>query len=59
MNKKENLNGLIEKGKLQIEDGIVINLDTGFVFGDGMSQGKNRLAEELNEVVEEMCRTQK
>lgn len=37
MNKKLNLAGLIEKAKLTIADGIVINLDTGLVFGGGLS----------------------
>ena len=59
MNKKENLNGLIEKGKLQIEDGIVINLDTGFIFGGAINPAKNSFAEELNEIMDHACRTQK
>ena len=59
MNKKENLNGLIEKGKLHIEDGIVINLDTGYVFGGAISEHKNELASEFNEVMENMCRSTK
>jgi hypothetical protein len=33
MNKKLNLAGVIEKAKLNINDGIVINLDTGLIYG--------------------------
>lgn len=44
MNKKLNLAGLIEKAKLNIADGVVINLDTGLVFGGAMNQQLNSIA---------------
>jgi hypothetical protein len=36
MNKKLNLTGLIEKAVLSVSDGIIINLDTGLIFGGGI-----------------------
>lgn len=48
MNKKLNLSGLIEKAKLSINDGIVINLDTGLVFGGGLNPQLNSIALKLN-----------
>lgn len=52
MNKKLNLIGLIEKAKLQINDGIIINLDTGLIFGGGLSQKLMEVAYKLNHVKE-------
>lgn len=48
MNKKLNLMGLLEKAKLHIPDGIVINLDTGLIFGGGLNSHINELANKLN-----------
>ena len=48
MNKKLNLAGLIEKAKLSISEGIVINLDTGFVFGGSINSKLNQIAVRLN-----------
>lgn len=36
MNKKPNFQGMIEDGKLKSEDGVVFNLDTGYIFGEGL-----------------------
>ena len=36
MNRKENLAGMIEKGKTHINDGIIVNLDTGLIYGQGI-----------------------
>lgn len=49
MNKKLNLMGLIEKGKLQVKDGIIINLDTGLIFGGGINKKLNEIAFRFNE----------
>jgi hypothetical protein len=48
MNKKLNLMGLIEKAMLKVPDGIVINLDTGLIFGGGISNELNELALKIN-----------
>ena len=48
MNKKLNLAGLIEKAKLSISEGIVINLDTGLVFGGSLSPELTKIAIKLN-----------
>lgn len=48
MNRKLNLAGLIEKAKLTINDGIVVNLDTGLVFGAGVNTQLNSIAIKLN-----------
>jgi hypothetical protein len=31
------LAGMIEKGKILIQDGVIINLDTGLIYGGGLS----------------------
>ena len=41
MNKKLNLAGMIEKAKLSISEGVVINLDTGLVFGGSINSKLN------------------
>lgn len=48
MNKKLNLAGLIEKAKLSVPDGLVINLDTGLAFGGGIQRNLNELAQSIN-----------
>lgn len=48
MNKKLNLAGMIEKAKLSINEGIVINLDTGLVFGGSISSKLNEIAVKLS-----------
>lgn len=48
MNKKMNLLGLIQKAKLTVPDGIVVNLDTGLVFGGGIRKELTELAIKLN-----------
>jgi hypothetical protein len=48
MNKKLNLLGLIEKAKLAVPDGVVVNLDTGLVFGGGIRKELTDLALRLN-----------
>lgn len=48
MNKKLNLAGLIEKAKLPISDGLVINLDTGLAFGGGINRNLNELSQSIN-----------
>ena len=50
MNKKLNLAGLIEKAKLSISQGIVINLDTGLVFGGSINEKLNEVALKLNDL---------
>ncbi len=50
MNKKMNLLGLIEKAKLAVPDGVVVNLDTGLVFGGGIRRELSELALRLNGV---------
>lgn len=39
---------MIEKAKLDIPDGIVINLDTGLIFGGGLKERQIGLAQKLN-----------
>lgn len=34
-------------------------MDTGYIFGGGLSEQKNELATELNDVMENMCRSTK
>lgn len=41
--------GQIEKGKTHIENGIVINLDTGLVYGDGLAEGLTATAITINQ----------
>lgn len=48
MNKKMNLLGLIEKAKLAVPDGVVVNLDTGLVFGGGIRRELTELALKFN-----------
>ena len=48
MNKKLNLAGLIEKAKLSIAEGIVVNLDTGLVFGGSINSKLNSISVRLN-----------
>lgn len=48
MNRKLNLAGLIEKAKITVNEGIVINLDTGLVFGGALSPKLNDIALSLN-----------
>jgi hypothetical protein len=48
MNKKMNLLGLIEKAKLAVPDGLVVNLDTGLVFGGGIRRELTELALRFN-----------
>jgi hypothetical protein len=48
MNKKLNLVGMIEKAKLNLPDGIVINLDTGLIFGGGIDVKLTQIAQKLN-----------
>jgi hypothetical protein len=50
MNKKLDLTGLIEKAKLNISEGIVINLDTGLVFGPSLNPQLNAIAVKLNKL---------
>ena len=50
MNKKLNLGGLIQKAKLSIAEGIVINLDTGLVFGGSLNGRLNSIAVKLNKL---------
>jgi hypothetical protein len=45
MNKKENLLGMIEKGTIQMSDGVVFNLDTGYCFGGALSKSRNLMGE--------------
>jgi len=40
--------GLIDKAKLDIPDGIVINLDTGLIFGGGLNLELNKLGRRFN-----------
>lgn len=48
MNKKMNLTGLIEKAVLSVSDGIIINLDSGLIFGGGVKTELIELAQRLN-----------
>lgn len=48
MNRKLNLAGLIEKAKITVNEGIVINLDTGLVFGGALNPKLNAIALSLN-----------
>lgn len=48
MNKKMNLMGLIQKAKLQISDGIVVNLDTGLIFGGGINAQLTQIGCRIN-----------
>jgi hypothetical protein len=48
MNKKHNLSAQIEKAKLALPDGIVVNLDTGLVFGGGIQPVLTNLAQRIN-----------
>lgn len=48
MNKKLNLAGQIEKAKLNITDGVVINLDTGLVFGGAVDPQLTSIGVKLN-----------
>lgn len=48
MNKKLNLMGMIQKAKLNLPDGIVINLDTGLIFGGGVDVKLTKIAQKLN-----------
>lgn len=48
MNKKMNLMGLIEKAKLDVQDGIIINLDTGLIFGGGIDHNLTEIAIKIN-----------
>lgn len=48
MNKKLNLAGMIQKAKLNIAEGIVINLDTGLVFGGSLNRELTSIAVKLN-----------
>ena len=50
MNKKLNLAGLIEKAKLNINDGIVINLDTGLIYGGAVDTQLTSIAVKLNNI---------
>jgi len=50
MNKKLNLAGQIEKAKLTITDGVVINLDTGLVFGGAVDPQLTSIAVKLNNI---------
>ena len=54
MHKKTNssLSKKIEKGHVSIQDGIIINLDTGFIYGGAVDQELNNLAVELNKNLE-------
>eukprot|EP00919_Chromeraceae_sp_WS-2016_P059741 GHVR01141973.1.p1 GENE.GHVR01141973.1~~GHVR01141973.1.p1 ORF type:complete len:105 (+),score=9.83 GHVR01141973.1:729-1043(+) len=56
MNKKLNMMGLIEKGKLDVVDGIVINLDTGLIFGGAVKPHLNEIAMELNQHWDNNCK---
>lgn len=48
MNRKLDLLGLIEKAKLEVADGLIINLDTGFAFGGAADPQLNSWAVRLN-----------
>lgn len=48
MNRKLDLLGLIEKAKLEVPDGLIINLDTGFAFGGAADPQLNSWATRLN-----------
>lgn len=56
MNKKLNLAGLIEKAKLSISDGLVINLDTGLAFGGGIHRNLNELSQSINHYRRKLAR---
>lgn len=49
MNKKLDLMALIEKAKIQVKDGIIINLDTGLIFGGGINGKLNEIALRINQ----------
>lgn len=48
MNRKLDLLGLIEKAKLEVSDGLIINLDTGLAFGGAIDPQLNAWAARLN-----------
>lgn len=48
MNRKLDLLGLIEKAKLEVPDGLIINLDTGLAFGGAADPQLNAWAARLN-----------
>jgi hypothetical protein len=50
MNKKLNLAGQIEKAKLNITDGVVINLDTGLIFGGAVDPQLTAIGVKLNTI---------
>jgi hypothetical protein len=50
MNKKLNLAGQIEKAKLNITDGVVINLDTGLIFGGSVDPQLTAIGVKLNNI---------
>ena len=59
MNRKENLAGMIEKGKIVIQDGVIINLDTGLIYGGGLCESVTSAGMVLNEYYENYCRHSK
>lgn len=62
MNKKasfSNLSGIIEENKMGNIDGVVFNLDTGYTFGNGLCNEKNKLAIELNHLMHDSCKSTK
>ena len=48
MNRKLDLLGLIEKAKLEVSDGLIINLDTGLAFGGAADSQLTAWAARLN-----------
>ena len=62
MNKKPSLcgtTGVIEDNKINAEDGVVFNLDTGLTFGGGLKPELNRIAIDLNYIFSKHCKTTK
>lgn len=59
MNKRPNLQGMIEEGKLKADDTVIFNLDTGYMFGEGLTPSKNKLAADFNGLVVKECRSVK
>lgn len=62
MHKKPSLNGvtgIIEQNKINTMDGVVFNLDTGITFGGGLTPEKNKIANHLNHLIQNNCKSTK
>lgn len=64
MNKKPSINNnslssMLEENKNNSIDGVIFNLDTGSVFGDGLTIQRNKIAIDLNSLIQSKCKSTK